>query len=132
MRVNCAEVFAPVVTVEPYEDFHEAVRQVNDSAYGLQAGVFTRDVGLIQMAFDELEVGGVIVGDVPSFRVDQMPYGGVKESGLGREGLRYSIEDMTEPQADGDGAEVSCRAVSSQPRIYADYTDPDLKVFDIG
>ena len=96
LRVNCAEIFAPVVTVEPYETFPEAVRQVNDSVYGLQAGVFTRDAGLIQFAFDELEVGGLIVGDVPTFRVDQMPYGGVKESGLGREGLRNSIEDMTE------------------------------------
>ncbi len=96
MRVNCAEIFAPVVTVEPYDEFREAVRQVNDSPYGLQAGVLTRDAVLIQMAFDELEVGGVIVGDVPSFRVDQMPYGGIKDSGLGREGLRYSIEDMTE------------------------------------
>jgi acyl-CoA reductase-like NAD-dependent aldehyde dehydrogenase len=98
MRVNCAEIFAPVVTVEPYETFHEAVRQVNDSVYGLQAGVFTRDAGLIQNAFDELEVGSIIVGDVPTFRVDQMPYGGVKESGFGREGLRFSIEDMTEPK----------------------------------
>ena len=98
MRVNCAEIFAPVVTVEPYETFHEAVRQVNDSAYGLQAGIFTRDAGLIQNAFDELEVGGIIVGDVPTFRVDQMPYGGVKDSGFGREGLRFSIEDMTEPK----------------------------------
>ena len=96
MRVNCAEIFAPVVTVEPYEHFGEALHQINNSAYGLQAGVFTRDAGLIQMAFEELEVGGVIAGDVPSFRVDQMPYGGVKDSGLGREGLRYSIEDMTE------------------------------------
>jgi acyl-CoA reductase-like NAD-dependent aldehyde dehydrogenase len=96
MRVNCAEVFAPLVTVEPYEHFGEALHHVNDSVYGLQAGVFTRDAGLIQMAFEELEVGGVIAGDVPSFRVDQMPYGGVKDSGLGREGLRYSIEDMTE------------------------------------
>ena len=96
MRVNCAEIFAPVVTVEPYEYFPEALRQINDSPYGLQAGVLTRDAVLIQMAFEELEVGGVIAGDVPSFRVDQMPYGGVKDSGLGREGLRYSIEDMTE------------------------------------
>ena len=96
MRVNCAEVFGPVVTVEPYEYFPEALHQINNSNYGLQAGVFTRDAGLIQMAFEELEVGGVIAGDVPSFRVDQMPYGGVKDSGLGREGLRYSIEDMTE------------------------------------
>jgi len=96
MQVNCAEVFAPVVTVERYEFFPEALHQINNSVYGLQAGVFTRDAVLILMAFEELEVGAVIVGDVPSFRVDQMPYGGVKESGLGREGLRYSIEDMTE------------------------------------
>jgi len=96
MRVNCAEIFAPVVTFEPYDDFHDALRQINNSPYGLQAGVFTRDAGRIQLAFDELEVGSVIIGDVPSFRVDQMPYGGTKESGLGREGLRYSIEDMTE------------------------------------
>jgi acyl-CoA reductase-like NAD-dependent aldehyde dehydrogenase len=96
MRVNCAEVFAPVVTVEPYDDFREAIHQVNNSPYGLQAGIMTYDARLIQLAFEELEVGGVIVGDVPSFRVDQMPYGGIKESGLGREGLRYSIEDMTE------------------------------------
>jgi glyceraldehyde-3-phosphate dehydrogenase (NADP+) len=96
MRVNCAEVFAPVVTVEPYETFDEALASINHSDYGLQAGVMTRDALLIQTAFEELEVGGVIVGDVPSFRVDQMPYGGVKDSGLGREGLRYAIEDMTE------------------------------------
>jgi len=96
MRVNCAEIFAPVVTVEPYDDFSEALHQVNHSSYGLQAGLLTNDARLIQLAFEELEVGGVIVGDVPSFRVDQMPYGGIKESGLGREGLRYSIEDMTE------------------------------------
>jgi acyl-CoA reductase-like NAD-dependent aldehyde dehydrogenase len=96
MRVNCAEIFGPVVTVEPYNEFRDALFQLNDSPYGLQAGVLTRDAVLIQMAFEELEVGGVIVGDVPSFRLDQMPYGGVKDSGLGREGLRYSIEDMTE------------------------------------
>jgi acyl-CoA reductase-like NAD-dependent aldehyde dehydrogenase len=98
MRVNCQEIFAPVVTVEPYNEFQHALEQVNDSAFGLQAGVFTRDAGLIQAAFEELEVGAVIVGDIPSFRVDQMPYGGVKDSGLGREGLRFSIEDMTEPR----------------------------------
>jgi acyl-CoA reductase-like NAD-dependent aldehyde dehydrogenase len=96
MRVNCAEIFGPVVTLESYETFDEALRSVNHSNYGLQAGLMTRDAVLIQTAFDELEVGGLIVGDVPSFRVDQMPYGGVKDSGLGREGLRYSIEDMTE------------------------------------
>ncbi|MDR3747677.1 MAG: aldehyde dehydrogenase family protein [Acidobacteriota bacterium] len=96
MRVNYAEIFGPVVTVEPYDEFGEAIHQVNHSVYGLQAGVLTRDAVLIHTAFEELEVGGLIVGDVPSFRVDQMPYGGVKDSGLGREGLRYSIEDMTE------------------------------------
>ena len=96
MRVNCEEIFAPVVTVEPYDEFSEALHQVNNSSYGLQAGLFTRDAVLIQTAFSELEVGGLIVGDVPSFRVDQMPYGGMKDSGVGREGLRYSIEDMTE------------------------------------
>jgi len=96
MRVNCAEIFGPVVTVEPYETFEEALTSINHSDYGLQAGVMTRDAVLIQNAFEVLDVGAVIVGDVPSFRVDQMPYGGVKDSGLGREGLRYSIEDMTE------------------------------------
>ena len=97
-RVNCLEVFAPVVTVESYEDFGEAVRRVNDSPYGLQAGVFTRDAKLLFHAYDELEVGGVIAGDVPTFRIDHMPYGGVKDSGIGREGLRYAIEEMTEPK----------------------------------
>jgi acyl-CoA reductase-like NAD-dependent aldehyde dehydrogenase len=96
MRVNCVEVFAPVVTVEPYDDFNEALRRVNDSAFGLQAGVFTRDARRIFRAYEELQVGGVIAGDVPTFRMDQMPYGGVKESGAGREGLRYAIEEMTE------------------------------------
>jgi len=98
MRVNCQEVFAPVVTVEPYDDFDEALRRANDTPYGLQAGVFTRDTTRLFHAFEELEVGGVMAGDVPSFRIDNMPYGGIKESGLGREGLRYAIEDMTEPR----------------------------------
>jgi glyceraldehyde-3-phosphate dehydrogenase (NADP+) len=96
MRVNCLEVFAPVVTVEPYKDFSMAVKQVNDSNYGLQAGIFTRDVKLLFEAYEALEVGGVVAGDVPTFRIDHMPYGGVKDSGLGREGLRYAIEEMTE------------------------------------
>jgi acyl-CoA reductase-like NAD-dependent aldehyde dehydrogenase len=96
MRVNCAEVFGPVVTVERYETFDEALTTINHSDYGLQAGLLTRDAVLIQSAFETLDVGALIVGDVPTFRVDQMPYGGVKDSGLGREGLRYSIEDMTE------------------------------------
>lgn len=98
MKVNCQEIFAPVVTLEAYDDFAQALRLINESPYGLQAGVFTRDAGRIFQAFEELEVGGVIAGDVPSFRIDHMPYGGVKDSGLGREGLRYAIEDMTEPR----------------------------------
>jgi acyl-CoA reductase-like NAD-dependent aldehyde dehydrogenase len=98
MKVNCQEIFAPVVTLEPYDSFSQALRVINESPYGLQAGVFTRDAARIFQAFEELEVGGVIAGDVPSFRIDHMPYGGVKDSGLGREGLRYAIEDMTEPR----------------------------------
>src|ERR1700731_2420501 len=98
MKVNCQEIFGPVVTVEPYKDFDQALRQVNHSAYGMQAGIFTRDAKLMFQAYEELEVGGVIAGDVPSFRIDQMPYGGVKDSGFGREGLRYAIEEMTEPK----------------------------------
>ncbi len=85
-------------TVEPYDDFSAAIRQINDSRYGLQAGVFTNDVRLLFQAYNELEVGGVVAGDVPTFRIDHMPYGGVKDSGLGREGLRYAIEEMTEPK----------------------------------
>jgi len=96
MRVNCLEVFAPLVTVEPYTDFMDAVKRVNESSFGLQAGIFTRDLTLALAAYDQLEVGGVILGDVPTFRIDHMPYGGVKDSGLGREGLRYAIEEMTE------------------------------------
>jgi glyceraldehyde-3-phosphate dehydrogenase (NADP+) len=98
MKVNCQEIFAPVVTVEPYDDFDQALRQINNSPYGLQAGIFTRDAKLIFNAYEELEVGGLIAGDVPAFRIDHMPYGGVKDSGLGREGLRYAIEEMTEPK----------------------------------
>jgi acyl-CoA reductase-like NAD-dependent aldehyde dehydrogenase len=98
MKVSCQEIFAPVVIIEPYDDFQDAVRQINNSAYGLQAGVFTRDVKSLFEAYEELEVGALVAGDVPSFRIDHMPYGGVKDSGLGREGLRYAIEEMTEPR----------------------------------
>ena len=98
MKVNCQEAFGPVVTVEPYRNFDEALRQINNSSFGLQAGLFTRDAKLLFQAYEELEVGGLIAGDVPSFRIDHMPYGGVKDSGLGREGLRYAIEEMTEPK----------------------------------
>jgi acyl-CoA reductase-like NAD-dependent aldehyde dehydrogenase len=90
------EAFGPVAILSAYDDYAEALAQVNASAYGLQAGIFTRDLYKMQQAWDELEVGGIIIGDVPSWRVDHMPYGGVKDSGLGREGIRFAIEDMTE------------------------------------
>ncbi|MEZ5975129.1 MAG: aldehyde dehydrogenase family protein [Planctomycetota bacterium] len=95
-RIYREEVFAPVALLEPFDDFDAALERVNDSDFGLQAGVFTRELDRAMAAWDRLEVGGVIVGDVPSWRVDHMPYGGVKDSGLGREGVRYAIEDMTE------------------------------------
>jgi glyceraldehyde-3-phosphate dehydrogenase (NADP+) len=98
MRVNCMEIFGPVVTVEKFTDYGAALASVNRSDFGLQAGVFTRDFKRITQAFETLEVGGVMIGEVPSFRIDHMPYGGVKDSGLGREGLRYAIEEMTEPR----------------------------------
>lgn len=97
-RVVSDEIFGPVVVLSRFSRFAEALEQVNASKYGLQAGVFTDSLAHTLQAWDELEVGGVIVGDVPSFRVDNMPYGGVKASGLGREGVRYAIEDMTEPR----------------------------------
>jgi acyl-CoA reductase-like NAD-dependent aldehyde dehydrogenase len=98
MRVNCMEIFGPVVTVEKFTDYDEALASINRSDFGLQAGVFTRDFVRITRAFETLEVGGLMIGEVPSFRIDHMPYGGVKDSGLGREGLRYAIEEMTEPR----------------------------------
>lgn len=90
------EAFGPVAILDSFSDFDAVLDNINASRFGLQAGVFTRDLYHAQAAFDKLEVGGVIIGDVPSWRVDHMPYGGVKDSGLGREGLRYAIEDMTE------------------------------------
>ncbi|MDH3210917.1 MAG: aldehyde dehydrogenase family protein [Myxococcales bacterium] len=95
-EVVCKEAFGPVAVISSFRDFDLALDQVNDSAYGLQAGIFTRDLYKAQRAWDRLEVGGVVIGDVPSWRVDHMPYGGVKDSGLGREGVRFAIEDMTE------------------------------------
>jgi len=93
----CAqEAFGPVAVLSTFVDFDAALDEVNDSVYGLQAGVFTRDIYRAQRAWDRLEVGAVIVGDVPSWRVDHMPYGGVKESGQGREGVRFAMEEMTE------------------------------------
>jgi acyl-CoA reductase-like NAD-dependent aldehyde dehydrogenase len=85
-----------VAVLSRFRDFEAALAEVNDSPFGLQAGVFTRDLYKAQRAWDVLEVGGVLIGDVPSWRVDNMPYGGVKDSGLGREGVRFAIEDMTE------------------------------------
>ena len=97
-KVCAAEVFAPLVGLYPFSRFDDALREVNRSAFGLQAGVFTSNLEHALRAFDELDVGGVIVNDVPTWRTDQMPYGGVKDSGLGREGPRYTIEEMTEPK----------------------------------
>lgn len=94
--VVCEEAFGPVAVLSRFDDFDAALRAVNDSVFGLQAGIFTRDLYKAQKAWDVLEVGGVVIGDVPSWRVDHMPYGGVKESGLGREGVKFAIEDMTE------------------------------------
>ncbi len=90
------EAFGPVACLSSFTDFDAALDAVNDSIFGLQAGIFTRDIYKIQRAWNKLEVGGVVIGDVPSWRVDHMPYGGVKDSGLGREGIRYAMEDMTE------------------------------------
>ena len=92
----CEEAFGPVAILSSFNDFDQALAQVNDSTFGLQAGIFTRDIYKAYKAWDTLEEGGVVIGDVPSWRVDNMPYGGVKDSGLGREGIRYAIEDMTE------------------------------------
>ncbi|MBF0460010.1 MAG: aldehyde dehydrogenase family protein [Magnetococcales bacterium] len=95
-RVTADEAFGPVVTLTPVENMDEAFQLVNDSRFGLQCGLFTNDFDTVMRAFDQLEVGGVIHNDVPSFRVDNMPYGGVKDSGLGREGVRYAMNDMLE------------------------------------
>lgn len=95
-KLNCEEVFGPVMTIEPFSSFEDACAIANDSRYGLQAGVFTRDLAHAHYAWNELEVGGVIINDVPSMRVDSMPYGGVKDSGLGREGVRYAMQEMSE------------------------------------
>jgi aldehyde dehydrogenase (NAD+) len=98
MKVRCEEVFGPVATISPYQTFDEALAEVNDSKYGLQAGVFTNDLNRAFQAHRELEVGGVIINDVSAFRADQMPYGGSKDSGFGREGLKWAMEEMTEPR----------------------------------
>jgi glyceraldehyde-3-phosphate dehydrogenase (NADP+) len=98
MKVSCREVFGPVVTLSSYKAWPEALKKVNQSRYGLQAGVFTRNTDRIREAFETLEVGGVVANDFPTMRVDNFPYGGVKDSGLGREGVKYAMEEMTEPR----------------------------------
>jgi glyceraldehyde-3-phosphate dehydrogenase (NADP+) len=95
-RVNCAEVFAPLVSLTKYEDVHAAIAAANSGDYGLQAGIFTHDDRIIQAAIDGIDAGGIMINDTSTFRVDHMPYGGVKQSGFGREGVRYAIEEMTE------------------------------------
>lgn len=96
MKVNCEEVFGPVVLLEPYDHFENAIAQINDTRFGLQAGIFTNEIAEMDKAFNEIEAGGVMLNDVPTFRVDHMPYGGIKDSGLGREGVKYAIMDMME------------------------------------
>lgn len=98
MKVSCAEAFGPVAILEEAADFGGAIDRVNDSTYGLQAGVFTNSLAHMKIAHEELEVGGVIINNVPGFRIDSMPYGGIKDSGLGREGLKYAMEEMSEPR----------------------------------
>ncbi|MFC2107250.1 aldehyde dehydrogenase family protein [Bacteroidota bacterium] len=96
MKVCALEIFGPVVILEKYKDFDQAIEKINESKYGLQAGVFTNNIKEMNLAFNNLEVGGVIINDTPTFRVDHMPYGGMKDSGLGREGVKYAIQDMME------------------------------------
>jgi acyl-CoA reductase-like NAD-dependent aldehyde dehydrogenase len=95
-KLSCEEAFGPVVTLDGYADFSEAIARVNASRFGLQAGVFTDRASLVQQAVDELEVGGVLINEVPTYRADHLPYGGMKDSGLGREGLRYAMEEYCE------------------------------------
>ena len=97
-QVYASEAFGPVTTLSSFRDFSAALAEVNDSIFGLQAGVFTRDIDKLQRAWNELEVGGVLINEVPSWRADHMPYGGVKDSGIGREGIRFAMDDMTEPR----------------------------------
>lgn len=98
LNIVCEEIFGPVVTLHTFKLFKDAISEVNNSKYGLQAGVFSNDFKNIMFAFDNLEVGAVVVNDFPTYRIDHMPYGGVKNSGIGREGLKYAIEEMTEPK----------------------------------
>jgi len=96
MILSCKEAFGPICTLVPYSDFKAVIEEVNNTQYGLQAGIFTKDLNKAFYAFQELEVGGVVINDVPTARVDSMPYGGIKDSGIGREGIVYAMEEMTE------------------------------------
>ncbi len=98
MKVNCMEIFGPLVTIMSYDKFDTVLEDINNSTFGLQAGLFTQNIFLIHKAFQTLDVGGLIINDVPTYRIDHMPYGGIKDSGFGREGVRYAMEDMTEPK----------------------------------
>jgi glyceraldehyde-3-phosphate dehydrogenase (NADP+) len=97
-KAFCTEIFGPVVTLHKFSTIEEAVAGVNDSSFGLQAGIFSNDYQNILYAYNHLDVGALIVNENPTFRVDNMPYGGVKDSGFGREGVRFAIEEMTEPK----------------------------------
>lgn len=97
-KVSCREVFGPVAVLEPFDSFKEAVRKANASDYGLQAGVFTKNIDHAWYAYNDLEYGGVVLNDIPSMRIDSMPYGGIKDSGLGREGIRFAMREMMEPK----------------------------------
>ncbi|SVC16033.1 uncharacterized protein METZ01_LOCUS268887, partial [marine metagenome] len=96
LPVSCNEAFGPVLILNSYTNYSDAVEKVNNTSFGLQAGIFTNKMDKILTGFNKLDVGGVVVNDVPTFRVDNMPYGGIKDSGFGREGIKYSLEEMTE------------------------------------
>jgi acyl-CoA reductase-like NAD-dependent aldehyde dehydrogenase len=96
MKVACAEAFGPIAILERVDDFEDGIRKTNDSNFGLQAGLFTNDFSNVKLSHELLEVGGIMVNNIPGFRIDSMPYGGIKGSGLGREGIKYAMEDMTE------------------------------------
>lgn len=98
MKVCCEEIFGPVVTISPYAHLQDALALMNNSPFGLQAGIFTNNIDAMNQAYASLEVGAVLVNEIPTFRADHMPYGGIKQSGLGREGVRYAIQELTEPK----------------------------------
>jgi acyl-CoA reductase-like NAD-dependent aldehyde dehydrogenase len=128
------EAFGPVAAVRPFSTLAEAIDLVNDSSYGLQAGIYTRSLDAAFAAFRELDVGGVMVNEVPTFRVDLMPYGGMKRSGIGREGLKYAVEEMTEIKlacftCSGDGREAADESRRCRRRLARQCvaTTPDVK-----